>query len=137
MCCVNLDPASEPIYDAAIDIRNFVRTEDVMKTFNLGVNGALIKSIELGVEYADELRCNAEYVLYDTPGQMELFIYSESGRRFVREISDGFTSALFLMDITAVRDAESFLSAVLQTSSSRCVCHCRLSPCLQRPTWWT
>ncbi len=114
VCRVNLDPATEPIYKADYNIREFVKTEEVMKLYNLGVNGALIKSVELAAKWIDKLRCEADYVLYDTPGQMELFIYSESGRKFVDQLSNGFTAGLFLMDLTAVSDAESFLSAVLQ-----------------------
>ncbi len=112
--CVNLDPATEPIYEADKDIRDFVKTEEVMKEYKLGINGALIKSIDLSVEYADRLRCNADYVLYDTPGQMELFIYSKSGREIVNRLKSQFSAALFLMDSTVVNDAESFVSAVMQ-----------------------
>ncbi len=112
--CVNLDPATEPTYPADADIRQFVRTEEVMRQFRLGINGALIKSIEMVADYAEELKCDGDFVLYDTPGQMELFIYSEAGRRLVEKMSSGFTSALFLMDLTIISDAESFLSAVLQ-----------------------
>ncbi len=112
--CVNLDPATEPIYKADRDIREFVKTEEVMKKYKLGINGALIKSIDISVDYVDELKCNADYVLYDTPGQMELFIYSKSGREIVNKLSDRFSAALFLMDSTVVCDSESFVSAVMQ-----------------------
>ncbi len=112
--CVNLDPATEPIYKADRDIREFVKTEEVMKKYKLGINGALIKSIDISVDYVDELKCNADYVLYDTPGQMELFIYSKSGREIVSKLSDRFSAALFLMDSTVVCDSESFVSAVMQ-----------------------
>jgi len=112
--CVNLDPASDPIFRADADIRDYVRTEDVMRNYGLGVNGALLKSVELGLEFAERLKREADYVLYDTPGQMELFIFSKEGRKFVEKLSGSFTAALFLMDMTLVQDAESFLSAVLQ-----------------------
>ncbi len=112
--CVNLDPATDPVYRADVDVRNFVKTEEIMKKYKLGINGALIKSVDLAVEYVDELRCDADYVIYDTPGQMELFIYSESGRKFVSELSDGFTCGIFLMDMSSIKEPESFLSAVLQ-----------------------
>ncbi len=112
--CVNLDPASDPIFRADADIRDYVRTEDVMRNYGLGVNGALLKSVELGLEFAERLKREADYVLYDTPGQMELFIFSKEGRKFVEKLSGSFTAALFLMDMTLVQDVESFLSAVLQ-----------------------
>jgi len=70
--CVNLDPATDPIFETDADIRKFVKTEEVMEGYNLGINGALIKSVELGLKYVEELRVSSDYVLYDTPGQMEL-----------------------------------------------------------------
>ena len=57
---------------------------------------------------------SGDYVIYDTPGQMEIFIYSSSGRRIIEKLSDKTTVGLFLMDSSLVTDPESFLSAVLQ-----------------------
>jgi len=114
--CVNLDPASEPIYKASKDIREFVKTEHVMKEYRLGINGALIKSVEIAANYADRLKCSGEFVLYDTPGQLELFIYSLAGRRFVEELSSTFSMSVFLVDSTLITDPEGFLSAVMQNA---------------------
>jgi hypothetical protein len=74
----------------------------------------LITSIELATGYLDKLKCQADFVLYDTPGQMELFVYSDSGRKMVQELSGRFACSLFLMDSNVVKDAESFLAAILQ-----------------------
>ncbi len=112
--CVNLDPASKPAYEAQADIRDYVRVEDVMREFELGVNGALLKSVEIGLRYAKKLKTMGDFVLYDTPGQMELFIFSKEGREFVKELSGSFAASLFLMDLSLLQDAESFMSAVLQ-----------------------
>ncbi len=112
--CVNLDPASKPTYKAQADIRDYVRVEDVMKEFELGVNGALLKSVEIGLRYAKKLKTMGDFVLYDTPGQMELFIFSKEGREFVKELSGSFAASLLLMDLSLLQDAESFMSAVLQ-----------------------
>ncbi len=109
---VNLDPATPSSFD--LDIRNFIRTEDVMNDYGLGINGALLKSMELAESFADRLKAEEEFVIYDTPGQMELFIYSESGRRIVEKLSGSFSCAIFMMDSTMVCDAESFAAAILQ-----------------------
>ena len=69
--CVNLDPATKPIYRADADIRKYIRTEQVMKRYRLGINSALIKSVELSLSYIDKLKLSADYVLYDTPGQLD------------------------------------------------------------------
>lgn len=111
---VNLDPASDPIYPADLDIRKFVKTEDVMTRYELGINGALLKSMELMLNFVDNFRVSADFVLYDTPGQMELFVYSESGVEFVRRISDHFTAGVFMLDSTMVKSPENFVSAILQ-----------------------
>ena len=42
---INLDPATS--IDADIDIRKWIRVEDVQKKYSLGINGALLKSMEL------------------------------------------------------------------------------------------
>ncbi|HID43423.1 MAG TPA: GTPase, partial [Archaeoglobaceae archaeon] len=84
---VNLDSASDPIFEATADIREFVRAEDVMREYRLGINGALIKSMEIAVESIDNILVEGEFVLYDTPGQMELFLYSKEGLRIVEKIS--------------------------------------------------
>lgn len=114
VACINLDPATEPIFKAAVDIRWFVKTEDVMKKYSLGINGALIKSMQIVEEFTDRLRANAEFVIYDTPGQMELFIYSESGRNLVKKLLDKFTVSLFLIDSTSALEPESFIAAIMQ-----------------------
>jgi GTPase SAR1 family protein len=65
---VNLDPASDPIYKADRDVRKFVKTEDVMRKYGLGINGALLKSIDLALEHMDKLLVEGDFVIYDTPG---------------------------------------------------------------------
>ncbi len=112
--CVNLDPATDPVYDAHADVRMYVRVEDVMRTFGLGVNGALLKSMEIASKHTRMLKVEGDFVLYDTPGQMELFIFSREGREFVMELAGNFAASIFLMDLSLLQDAESFLSAVLQ-----------------------
>lgn len=112
--CVNLDPASEPIYKASADVRNFIKTEDLMRKYKLGINGAMLKSVELMLEFCKRLKVDGEFVLYDTPGQMELFIYSESGVEFVNQLKDAHTCGVFLIDANMVKTPENFLSAVLQ-----------------------
>ncbi|MFO7968261.1 MAG: ATP/GTP-binding protein [Archaeoglobaceae archaeon] len=114
---VNLDPASEPIYPTSANIRDFVKTEEVMKAYGLGINGALLKSMELAVEYVERLTVEGEFVLYDTPGQMELFLYSEAGNKFIKEIaSDPFTVGLFIVDCGTAADPENFVSILAQNT---------------------
>lgn len=112
--CVNLDPASNPIYDADKDIRDFVRTEQIMKIHRLGINGALLKSMDESLRYVEKVRIEGDYVLIDTPGQMEVFIYSKSGREIIDRLAGRNSIGLFLIDSSLIDDPESFLSVILQ-----------------------
>ena len=112
--CVNLDPATDPIFDANMDIRDFVKTEEIMKRFKLGINGALIKPMEESLKHIENLDLSGDYIMYDTPGQMEIFIYSQSGAKIVEKLSDQTTLGLFLIDSALITDAENFLSAIMQ-----------------------
>ena len=111
---VNLDPASQPIYRADLDVRDFVRTEEIMKKFSLGINGALLKSMDEMLNFVDLFNLSADFVLYDTPGQMELFIYSQSGIEFVKRLSDKFTAGVFILESAMVSSPENLISGILQ-----------------------
>jgi len=114
---VNLDPASDPIYDAYADIRKFVKTEDVMKKFNLGINGALVKSMELALQHVDKVIVGGDYVLYDTPGQMELFLYLKHGIEIAKRIAESdFTVGIFIVDSTVANSIENFVSILAQNA---------------------
>ncbi|ADB57991.1 ATP/GTP-binding protein [Archaeoglobus profundus] len=114
---VNLDPASDPIYRADRDIREFVRTEDVMKKFKLGINGALLKSIELSLEHIDELMLEGDYIIYDTPGQMELFLYSKHGLAMAERIAkNDWCVCIFIIDAEVASTPENFASIVAQNA---------------------
>lgn len=81
---VNLDPANDRLpYPCALDIRDFVALEDVMAKLNLGPNGALVYALEAfrqnGVDefeaQVQQLVDSHSYLLFDCPGQVELFTH--------------------------------------------------------------
>ena len=112
--CINLDPATPPIYKASMDIRSYIKTEGILKKYKLGINSALIKSIELSIPFSKNFRLDGDYILYDTPGQMELFLSSRYGREIVNLLKTEYTASIFLMDMTSIQDPESFLSTIMQ-----------------------
>lgn len=112
---VNLDPATKPIFKANVDSRNFVRTEEVMEKYKLGINGALLRSMEILKEHVSDLVVDDDFVLYDTPGQLELFLYTDFGERFSKSMR-GSAVAVFLIDAALCRTAENYLSAVFQSA---------------------
>jgi hypothetical protein len=111
---VNLDPATKPIFEARIDSRDFVRTEEVMDKYKLGINGALLKSMEMLEEHIPELIIDDDFVLYDTPGQLELFLYTDFGEKFSKELDNAI--AVFLVDSSVCQTPENYLSAIFQSA---------------------
>ena len=70
-----------------IDIRDTVNYKEVMKQFNLGPNGGIITSLNLFSTRFDQIMNILEkrekdhkYFILDTPGQIEVFTWSASGK---------------------------------------------------------
>ena len=98
---VNFDPGVEELpYEPDFDIRNYIKVSDVMRKYHLGPNGALIKSSDLMLNYMDEIhkkldKISADFILIDTPGQMELFVFRESGPKTISLLKNiGFPVAV-------------------------------------------
>ena len=116
----NLDPGvDDPPYTSDVDIREYVNYGEVMDTFRLGPNGALVASLDMAVGYVDDLReeiveTERDYVLVDCPGQMELFAYRNSGPLMVSELKgDDPAVSLYLLDSNIARTASGYLSSML------------------------
>jgi len=90
---LNLDPGVENIpYTCDIDVRDYVDIVSIMKKYDLGPNGALIMTSDLIASKIDEIRnevqrVNPDYLLVDTPGQIELFAYRSSGKFIVENLT--------------------------------------------------
>ncbi|KAF2580338.1 hypothetical protein F2Q68_00006323, partial [Brassica cretica] len=84
---LNLVPAVMSLpFGANIDIRDPVRYKEVMKQYNLGPNGGIMTSLNLFatklknvVSVIEKRADQLDYVLVDTPGQIEIFTWSASG----------------------------------------------------------
>ena len=80
---VNLDPAVHKLsFDANVDIRDTVNYKEVMKQYGLGPNGGIVTSLNLFATRFDQLLGLLEergpqhdYMLFDTPGQIEVFTW--------------------------------------------------------------
>lgn len=92
-----------------------------MEEMKLGPNGALIYCMEYLVEniewMQDEMEAlgNDEYVIFDCPGQIELYSHVPAMQQLTTELQRmGFTiAAVYLLDSQFVSDAPKFLSGVL------------------------
>ena len=83
---VNLDPANDHTsYPCALDVRDLVTLEEVMAEEELGPNGGTLyafEELEQNAGWLEEgLRgLGEDYVLFDCPGQVELFTHHASLR---------------------------------------------------------
>ena len=86
---VNLDPANDILpYEAAVDIADLITVSDVMDKLKLGPNGGLVYCMEYLEKNVDWLKTKltaltGQYVLFDCPGQVELFTHHNSMRNIV------------------------------------------------------
>jgi GTPase SAR1 family protein len=101
---VNLDPGVLKLpYSPDVDVRNYVDVGDIMEKYCLGPNGALIMAADL---IADEIEniteeievADADVILVDTPGQMELFAFRASGPYIVNELTREPKGIVYLFD---------------------------------------
>lgn len=122
---VNLDPGAEELpYVPDVDIREFIDIHDVMSKFKLGPNGALIVSIDLLASYISEINMlisdiGSDYVIIDTPGQMEIFAFRDVGPYVISNIARGKTCIVYLMDSFFVKSPSQFASVMLLTASTQ------------------
>ncbi|BGO96834.1 XPA-binding protein 1 [Rhodotorula toruloides ATCC 204091] len=123
---LNLDPAVMHLpFDANIDIRDTVDYAEVMKQYNLGPNGGIMTALNLFTTKFDQVLGHVEnraqsvdYVLLDTPGQIEIFTWSASGSI----ITDALASALptvvvYIIDTPRTTAPATFMSNMLYACS--------------------
>jgi GTPase SAR1 family protein len=123
---VNLDPAVMTLpFGANIDIRDTVRYKDVMKEYGLGPNGGILTSLNLFATKFDEVVSVIErradqldYVLVDTPGQIEIFTWSASGAIITEAFASTFpTVVAYVVDTPRSTSPVTFMSNMLYACS--------------------
>jgi GPN-loop GTPase len=120
---VNLDPGVVALpYVPDIDVRTMIDLQDIMKDYSLGPNGALILASDLIASKLSELQddidsSNADFVIVDTPGQVELFAFRESGPFVARGLNADSKAILFLVDSMLASSPRNFLSLLLLSTS--------------------
>jgi len=137
---VNLDPAVTHVpYEANIDIRDTVHYKELMSQYGLGPNGGLLTSVNLFAtkfdqvielcerraaresgagEGEDEEGESINYIIGDTPGQIEVFTWSASGQIFAESFASQFPTCIaFVMDTPKCLEPRTFMSNMLQACS--------------------
>ena len=119
---INLDPGAEKLpYVPDIDIREWINLEDVMSQCGLGPNGAQIAAADLMAVNIDKISSvldtyDVDYVLIDTPGQLELFAFRESSQVVVKALGKERSLMVYLSDPTLYRSANGFVSTMTLAS---------------------
>lgn len=120
---VNLDPGVLSLpYDPDVDIRNTIDFQQIMTEYSLGPNGALIfandlVASKLSVVQEEMDSTSADFAIVDTPGQLELFAFRESGPFIAKGLEGDSKVMLFLMDALVASNPTNFLSLLLLASS--------------------
>ena len=120
---VNLDPGVVWLpYSPDVDVRDFVNYDHVMRDYNLGPNGALVACVDLLISNIDGIRSEIEslepdYVIADTPGQLELFAFRATGNFLISSLGERKSAILFLFDPNLTNHPASLVSILLLSAS--------------------
>lgn len=125
---MNLDPAAENFdYPVAMNIRELISLEDVMEELGLGPNGGLVYCMEHLEENLDDWLTEEldnylddDYIVFDCPGQIELFSHVPVLRNFVEHLkSKNFNvCAVYLLDSQFMTDITKFISGCMASLSA-------------------
>ncbi|CAK9820471.1 GPN-loop GTPase 1 [Anthophora plagiata] len=123
---INLDPACKEVpYPANIDIRDTVNYKEVMKQYSLGPNGGIVTALNLFstkfdqvIELIDKAGEDHEYIILDTPGQIEVFTWSASGTIITEALASQFpTVIVYILDTVRSVNPVTFMSNMLYACS--------------------
>ncbi|MGQ4914060.1 MAG: ATP/GTP-binding protein [Candidatus Asgardarchaeia archaeon] len=121
---INLDPGAEYVpYIPTWDIRDKFTVSEIMKRKKLGPNGAMLEAMKEISENIDDLlneilKIDAEFILIDTPGQIEIFAFRDVGQIFVSKLNKKVTTlGVFLIDGLFIKNIVSFIVANLLATS--------------------
>lgn len=119
---VNLDPAAEPTeYEFTVDIRDLISLQDVMEEMQLGPNGGLVYCFEFLLNNLDWLDeeigdFNDEYLIFDCPGQIELYTHVPVLPAIVKHLQRSLNfnlCATYMIEAPFIVDLLKFFSGAL------------------------
>ena len=120
---INLDPGAVSLpYKPDVDVRDYIDINTLMEKYDLGPNGSLVMASDMIATKLDEIQdevnsLNPDYILIDTPGQIELFAFRASGPYFVSNLQSDNKVNLFIYDGMLVSSPINFVSIALLASS--------------------
>ncbi|XP_063946394.1 GPN-loop GTPase 3 isoform X2 [Daucus carota subsp. sativus] len=101
-----------------MDIKEIISLDEVMEERKLGPNGALIYCMELKEEldnFTDD-----DYIVFDCPGQIELFTYVPVFKNFVEQLKRKNINVyvVCLLDSQFMTDVAKFMSGCMASLSA-------------------
>ncbi|KAF9782466.1 XPA-binding protein 1 [Thelephora terrestris] len=123
---LNLDPAvAATAFESNIDIRDTVNYHEVMKQYNLGPNGGILTALNLFTTKFDQVldlvekrADTVDYVILDTPGQIEIFTWSASGAIITDAMASSFPAVVaYVIDTPRTMAPATFMSNMLYACS--------------------
>jgi len=120
---VNLDPGLEgDDLEPDVDIRDWVRLADLQDDYGLGPNGAQVAAADMIALKVFEVKqaigeIHGDYILVDTPGQVELFAFREASRAIVEALGGDRTLIVFLFDPGLARNPSGFVSLLMLSAT--------------------
>lgn len=132
---LNLDPAVHSVpFESNIDIRDSINYKEVMKQYNLGPNGGILTSLNLFSTKVDQIIALLEkrttpnpnnpsarpirHILVDTPGQIEVFVWSASGSILLETLASSFPTVIaYVIDTPRTASTGTFMSNMLYACS--------------------
>ncbi|PYH99080.1 putative ATP binding protein [Aspergillus ellipticus CBS 707.79] len=132
---LNLDPAVYSVpFESNIDIRDSINYREVMKQYNLGPNGGILTSLNLFATKVDQIIAllekrtapnptnpsaqPVEHILVDTPGQIEVFVWSASGSILLETLASSFPTVIaYVIDTPRTSSTSTFMSNMLYACS--------------------
>ncbi|MFP3909271.1 MAG: ATP/GTP-binding protein [Archaeoglobaceae archaeon] len=121
---VNLDPGVDKLpYTPDVDIREWLTLENVMDVYGVGPNGAQIICADLISTKITEVKDEIDYqggqfVIVDTPGQMELFTLRSSSQFIVNSLGFRNSVMVFLFDPVISKTPSGLISLLFMSASA-------------------
>ena len=134
---LNLDPAVRNVpFDCNIDIRDSLNYKEVMREYNLGPNGGILTSLNIFATKIDQIINILEKrtvtkpettktktkpiknIIVDTPGQIEVFVWSASGSILLDSLASSFPTVIaYIIDTPRTTSTSTFMSNMLYACS--------------------
>ena len=135
---LNLDPGVESLpYTPEVDVRDRIDIVSIMRQYDLGPNGGLVMANDMISSQLPQIQeeidaANPDYIIVDTPGQVELFAYRDSGPFLVSGIAAESKTGLFLFDGAMAGSAANFISLNMLSISIRLRLRLSMVPVLSK-----